>query len=62
VSVPGPNGVQCHSVIEECLCAGGCYRMGSLETVYDYTDVPDNDTGIAPAVKVSHWVRIPVKL
>ncbi|XP_023706966.1 uncharacterized protein LOC111864143 [Cryptotermes secundus] len=51
VSIPGPNGVQCHSVIEECSCAGGCFRMASMETVYDYTDIPDNDTGSSPAIK-----------
>jgi len=27
--------------------------MSYLETVYDYTDVSDNDTGSSPAVMVS---------
>ncbi|KAJ9581205.1 hypothetical protein L9F63_023616 [Diploptera punctata] len=51
VSVPGPNGVHCHSVIEECTCTGGCYRMSSLEIVYDYTDLVLNDTETSPAIK-----------
>ncbi|GFG39203.1 hypothetical protein Cfor_04162 [Coptotermes formosanus] len=49
VSVPGPNGVQCHSVIEECSCTAGCYRMSYLETVYDYADFSD-DTVASPTV------------
>ncbi|XP_049775154.1 uncharacterized protein LOC126162594 [Schistocerca cancellata] len=37
VSVAGPNGAQCHSVIEECSCAPACHRLAHFETVYDYT-------------------------
>ena len=61
VSVEGPNGVQCHSVVEECSCTGGCYRMSYLETVYDYTDVSDNDTGSSPDVMVS-FCYVPIRV
>ncbi|CAG2057449.1 unnamed protein product [Timema podura] len=41
VTVPGPNGAECHSVIEQCACAGSCYRTSYMETVYDYVDTDE---------------------
>ncbi|XP_043201209.1 uncharacterized protein LOC122370034 [Amphibalanus amphitrite] len=38
VSIHGPNGAEVISVIEECTCTHGCYRMALMEQVYDYTD------------------------
>ncbi|XP_043227539.1 uncharacterized protein LOC122384312 [Amphibalanus amphitrite] len=39
VSIDGPNGAEVVSVIEECVCSHGCYRMVMLEEVYDYSEL-----------------------
>ncbi|XP_068224463.1 uncharacterized protein [Palaemon carinicauda] len=41
VSIEGPNGAECLSVIEECGCEASCYRTSHFEHVYNYTDQDD---------------------
>ncbi|XP_013393276.1 uncharacterized protein LOC106160997 [Lingula anatina] len=35
IQVPGPNGAECVSVIEECQCASPCYRVQHFQSFYD---------------------------
>ncbi|KAB7500390.1 hypothetical protein Anas_13426 [Armadillidium nasatum] len=43
-SVNGPNGVECVSLIEDCLCSSQCYRVSHYEQVYDHSTEPPNAT------------------
>lgn len=39
MSLEGPNGAQCLTVVDECKCVGECYRVKQFLQVYDYTNV-----------------------
>ncbi|XP_042207675.1 uncharacterized protein LOC121856292 [Homarus americanus] len=41
VSVEGPNGAECVSVVEECGCQSSCYRASLYQHVYNYTTEDD---------------------
>nr|XP_045585194.1 uncharacterized protein LOC123747203 [Procambarus clarkii] len=43
VSVEGPNGSECVSVVEECGCESSCYRAALYQHLYNYT-TPDEPT------------------
>ncbi|XP_077999235.1 uncharacterized protein LOC144452097 [Glandiceps talaboti] len=37
ITVAGPNGKECVSVIEDCGCRGECYRVSHIESYYEIT-------------------------
>ncbi|XP_063588778.1 uncharacterized protein LOC134765920 [Penaeus indicus] len=43
VTVEGPNGSECLTVVEQCGCEAACYRALHFQQVYNYTD-PDEPT------------------
>lgn len=51
------KGDEVYQVIEDCVCAGNCYRMDLTETVLDYSGVEignaEKTSDVKPLVRVS---------
>ncbi|XP_042887949.1 uncharacterized protein LOC122263550 [Penaeus japonicus] len=59
VTVEGPNGAECLTVVEQCGCEAACYRALHFQQVYNYTnaDEPTVETCPGPLATVPNPTR-----